>query len=173
MSVEVAAASHFSESWFTDARDQSLLPNRHARRREIVFAVCLAETYLFEWVLHQLFPGNWAAADAYFPAGSRRSVYDKWQEIPAKLVVDGRLPVAPDLGGPHGADWLRLLDLRDWLIHAAVSRPRVRVDHNLPMSSFDAELESLAPGWALGVVVERMRRLHTAAGTPPPEWLPV
>jgi hypothetical protein len=36
--------------WFSDAVDQAGQRGHGCRRREIVFAVCAAETYLFEWV---------------------------------------------------------------------------------------------------------------------------
>jgi len=170
--AKLAAASHFSDRWFADAREQSRLPGQDARRREILFAVCVAETYLFEWVLHEVFRDDWDGATKFFPESARRGVHEKWQEVPKELVADHRLPATPDLGGPHGSDWLKLVGLRDALMHAAVSRPRVRMgDDPAPMTTSSGELEALAPGWALGVVVDRIHRLHSAAVTPPPSWL--
>ncbi len=35
-----------------------------------------------------------------------------------------------------------------------------------------SELDALEGGWAIRVVIERVRRLHVAVGTDPPGWLP-
>ena len=170
--LRLAAASRFSNRWFVDTLEQSRLPGQDARRREIVFAVCLAETYLFEWVLHDICHNDWDSALKYFPPDGRRGVDEKWRQVPKALAADGRLKAAPDLGGPHGEDWLELVDRRDALSHAAVSRPLTRQsDDPTPMVLPSFELEAIPPGWALRIIVDRITRLHDAAGTPRPPWL--
>jgi hypothetical protein len=98
--LKLEAASHFSKRWFADTCEQSQLPGQDARRREIVFAACLAETYLFEWVLHDVCHNDWDSALEYFPPDARRGVDQKWREVPKALVAGGKLKAAPDLGGP-------------------------------------------------------------------------
>jgi hypothetical protein len=45
----------FAKEWFEDALHEAKTGIDHnARRREIVFAVCFAESYLFEWVRDQV-----------------------------------------------------------------------------------------------------------------------
>jgi hypothetical protein len=166
--LKLAVASRFSERWFTDALDQSQLPGPDARRREIVFAVCLAESYLFECVVHDVFPNDWDGALKYFAPSARGGVDQKWREVPKKLFADRKLRAVPDLGGPHGEDWAKLVDLRDALIHAVVSRPVTRqADDPTPLRSPSLTLAGIPPGWALRVVVDRITRFHAAAGSQP------
>src|SRR5919112_3743691 len=45
----------FAPEWFEDALNEAKRGADHnARRREIVFAVCCAESYLFEWVRDEI-----------------------------------------------------------------------------------------------------------------------
>ena len=49
--VELWATASFARAWFSDALEEAGVVNdSDARRREIVFAVCFAESYLLEWV---------------------------------------------------------------------------------------------------------------------------
>jgi hypothetical protein len=82
------------------------------------------------------------------------------------------IPSRPDLGGPHDEDWDRLLDYRNGLVHARASRPKSGAESKEQKPSPELqELDQLGPGWALGVVIERVRRLHRAVGTPVPDWV--
>src|SRR5438067_13660622 len=47
---EIWSAGSFSQPWLRDAYSESKLEGPDHRRHEVVFAVCLVETYLFEWV---------------------------------------------------------------------------------------------------------------------------
>jgi hypothetical protein len=155
--------------WFADAVREASEPGHHARRREIVFAVCLADSYLAEWVIASVGPGG---DRSYLPSGDRRGVTQRWKDIPKDLVRDGVIPATLDLN-VDAVEWRRLVNYRDGLVHANASRPeQLGVDQPewMPMPS-KSELDNLEPGWALGVVVERIRRLHQAVGTDPPTWL--
>jgi hypothetical protein len=85
-------------------------------------------------------------------------------------VRDGLLPRLPAFN--DDANWNRLVDFRDGLVHANSSRPLVPGGGGPkpPMPSKD-DVEALTPGWALGIVVARIRKLHEAAGTAAPDWL--
>jgi len=75
----------------------------------------------------------------------------------------------PDFGGPHGEEWKRLLPYRNGLVHAKASRPATDTDRN---AIHDKKvLDELETGWATRVVVERVRRLHSATKTDPPSWI--
>lgn len=175
--------SRYAGSWYDDALGEAgrAMGDYHARRREIIFAVCCAESYLYEWAYDLLEQSivSFAAEDAiaaYFPRppehGWNRGVSDQWKEVPKQLHQDGRLAALPDFGGPHGEEWRTVVVYRDGLIHAHISQQEIYAPtHEVRPDVTTSDLSGLTPGWALGVVIARIRRLHAAAGTPPPEWL--
>lgn len=163
----------YDRRWHDDAVKEASREGADARRREIIFAVCLAESYLFEWVatvVQREYPGARKAVEQYWT----ESVTKKWKKVPKILSKDGMLRQRPDLGGPRGKEWKRLVNCRNGLVHAkaslAYSPDMDPKDPERPVPTYQ-DLEELEPGWALGLVVERIRRLHEAAGTSPPEWL--
>jgi hypothetical protein len=163
--------NRYAQDWFADAMREGDATGYNARRREIIFAVCFADSYLAEWLVGDI-GLDLTTSRAYLPAHDKRGVTDRWKEIPKELVRNNVIPAAPDLGGPHGEEWRRLVDYRDGLVHANASRPQTtnQPPELEPMPS-RPELEELEPGWPLRVAVERVRRLHAAAGTSPPDWL--
>ena len=169
-------APHWFRDALREARTTDTGPDaRNARRREILFAVCFAESYLFEWVRDEALNRKFGSLEKCFPTrpedgwGSTR---DRWKVILRELQKDGVIPARPNLGGPHGEDWNRLLDYRNGLVHAGASRPKggAQSEEQKP-SPEPQELDQLQPGWALGVVIERVRRLHAKLGTAEPSWL--
>jgi len=157
--------------WLADALREAGESGHDARRREITFAVCFADSYLAEWVIADV-DLDFERSREYLPARDKRGVTDRWKDIPRQLLADGVIGAIPDLGGPHGEEWRRLVDYRDGLVHANASRPETAglPPEWMPMPS-KSELDELEPGWAVRVVVERVRLLHKAVGTDPPEWL--
>lgn len=163
--------------WYADTKGETEQLGYDARRREIVFAVCLAEAYIVEWVLtdvtkRQMDDWQQFLSDLF----SRRSPHElglreKWEEIPRlageKLSISGQ----PDFGGPHGEEWKRLTNYRNGLIHALASLPHVAGEPSPLTTPTKSDLDALEPGWALGVAVERIRRLHEWSGTPLPDWM--
>src|SRR5688572_19399966 len=143
--------------WFADALREAGEKGHNARRREIVNAVCFADSYLSEWAIADLGLDLQQSRD-YLPADDRRGVTDRCKQIPRALKAAGVISAAPDLGGPHGEEWRRLVDFRDGLVHANASRPETTglAPEWMPMPS-KSELDELEPGWAVRVVVERVR----------------
>jgi len=120
----------FAPEWFEDALHEAKTGTNHnARRREIVFAVLCAESYLFEWVRDEVLDGRRdfeklvIHLNKYFPPGSREGVRDKWKDVPKKLKNDNFIPAVPDLSQPYWRAFRRLVDLRNGLVHARASRP--------------------------------------------------
>ncbi len=145
---------------------------RHARRREIIFAIAFAESYLFEWVRDDVLRGSSDELPRYFPAGVHRGPDTKWKAVLAHLERDDRIQLNPDLGGPRGEQWQRLIDYRNGLIHAAASRPDsdTQSEDLRPVPQV-RDLAECPAGWALSVVAFRARKLHAASGTAMPRWL--
>lgn len=163
----------FAPHWFADALSQvSPAADRQARRKEIIFAVSCAESYLFEWVRDDVLKGDHHVLERYFPVNNHRSVHDKWRDIPKQLKGDGRILEAPNLGGSIAwQDFQDLIDFRNGLLHARASRPETPdlPTPHLPVPSM-RQLDGLTSGWAAGVVRRLILELNTAAGTRPPTW---
>ena len=161
--------------WYADAVPQVQEAGRAARRREILFAVCCAESYLFEWVLNDILgmrKDRFEKIFEYFPLESKKSITQQWKEVPKQLRSEGLISGVLDMSDFHGPDWHRLIKYRNGFVHASASRPvsASAPDTPAPVPTI-TDLEGLVPGWALGVVVQHIRRLHDAVETPVPEWL--
>jgi hypothetical protein len=89
------------------------------------------------------------------------------------LKADGLMPAIPDDGDAHGSDWHTLLTYRDGLVHGSASGPETSGQpKGVGPTPSVSDLDGLCPGWAVRIVAERIRRLHSAAGADPPEWVP-
>ncbi len=85
-------SDNFAQDWFADAVRESKIPQDHnARRREIIFAVCFLESYIFEWTRQML---NSDELNNYFPLRHkpRRNLRAKWDKIPKDLYTDKKIP---------------------------------------------------------------------------------
>jgi hypothetical protein len=163
----------FAPEWFDDAvREAQIGLEHHSRRREIVFALCAAESYLLEWVRDEVLNRDFQKLNRYFPPGKWRSVSEKWKEIPKQLFDDGLIANLPNFNDPYWEKWLELIEYRNGLIHARSSRPETAsiAEKEKPIPS-KTTLDNLQAGWALRIVVELIKQLHKAAGTSPPSWL--
>jgi hypothetical protein len=162
----------FAPEWYRDAQEQAQFSDHTARRKEIVFAVCTAESYLLEWVRDTVLARDFKALDAYFPPAVKRPILEKWKEIPKRLREDGRIPGTPDLGGSTWSDFRKLIDFRDGLVHARSSRPETAglPEESLPLPS-KSELDNMEPGWALRTISRLIADLNAAAATDDPDWL--
>jgi hypothetical protein len=119
-------ADSFAQDWFADAlREARTGIDPGAVRREVIFAACFAESYIFEWTRSKI---PIEELTNYFPPRPRRDrdpqyrrrLQDKWQEIPKELFKDKKIPVAPNLKLRRLA---KLLQYRNDFVHAAAGRP--------------------------------------------------
>ena len=98
-SVKVWAYYNFSHEWFDDALNEAQNGRNHnARRREIIFAVCFAESYIFEWVRDEVIRRDFDKINDYFKPGSNKGVFEKWKDIPKQLTSEKLICAAPNLG---------------------------------------------------------------------------
>ncbi len=170
----------FASEWFEDALHEAKTGTNHnARRREIVFAVLCAESYLFEWVRDRVldrsdFVKLVKDLNKYFPPSGKEGVREKWKAVPKKLKNDGLIPAVPDLKQAYWSDFIELVEMRNGLVHARASRPETvqQPQKEKPLPS-KGDLDQLPSGWATNVVVELIKNLHRSVGTPPPSWLVV
>ena len=117
---------NYAEEWYRDAVAEARSGGGHdARRREIIFASCFAESFIFEWARDKL---QVEEINDYFPperrfdgdSQYRRDLKKKWKEVPKELYKAGKIGTQPNL---HLIRFAEILRYRHGLIHAAASRP--------------------------------------------------
>jgi hypothetical protein len=169
--TELWIAASWAAGWFRDALAdaQHAKGDVDARRREIVFAVCCVESYLFEWTRGLVGPRE---IERYFPQGRRLGIREKWKQVLGELATDKKIPGAPSFGGSDWAEFVTLVEYRDGLIHASASRPTSPSNPGAtpPVPPVDV-LQDMEPGRPVRVVADLMRSLHTAVGSETPHWL--
>jgi len=157
----------FSRDWLRDAYAESQREGPDHRRREVLFSVCLVESYLLELVRDVILRMDIDALQFYFPAGRRLGIEEKFKEVLKHLHKDGRVAGTPNFGGRVWADFVRLVRMRDGLIHASISRPISINTENAPY----CELSGLTAGWAMGVAQSLLIAMHEAAKIEAIVWL--
>ena len=163
----------FAPDWLGDALTEARSgPGHRPRRREILFAVCFVESYLFEWVRDDILKREYNRLEKYFPTDDRTGVRERWKEVIKSLHADDLLPALPSFGDPSWSDFRTLVTHRDGLVHAKASRPDAATlsKEQKPVPDMHT-LDQLAPGWPVRTVVALVKNLHAAAGTLPPAWL--
>jgi hypothetical protein len=172
-------AASFAESWFHDAlREARCAPRCDGvndsildyRRREIVFSAGLAETYIVEWLRDEVFKRVYAKLGAFFRRARMPNLREKWETKFVDPIFEKNGKPPPCFG--DDSEWEKFVSMRNGLIHAKASRAKSRVQpkERNPEPHY-RDLEQLKPGWALKLVVDRIRKLHDAWGTAPPAWL--
>ena len=172
-SLTVWRSYSFAPEWYADAVNEARKgKDHHARRREIVFAVSSAESYLFEWVRDDILQRNFNELNDYFPPDEKRPITEKLKEIPKQLKKNGHILSVPDFGGQSWQNVRDLVSYRNGLLHARASRPETNglPEKSMPVPS-KGLLEGLDAGWATNVVRTLIIELHEAVGSAPPDWL--
>ena len=159
----------FAPEWFADAAREAERSGYGARRREILFAVCAAESGIVEWVRDAILERNCDDIAAFFPPSEKRGVLEKFKAFPKELARQGRIKASLDCGGAEFRAFQQLVQFRDGLVHAAASRPD-RPDLHRPVPT-KYELDDLPPGWATNVVRDLLRKLYADTGTKAPSWV--
>jgi hypothetical protein len=166
----------FAPEWFKDALSEARTSqDHHSHRREILFAVCFVESYLFEWVRDEVLSREFNELGKYFfHPGKPPGIRERWKTVIKQLEGNKKILKAPSFGYSDWNDFVKLVNYRNGLVHARASRPET----NSPISQAYAppepsktELGQLQAGWAVSVVVALVRHLHDAVGTPAPDWL--
>ncbi len=172
-------SANFAPEWFQDALSEArrTTQDRNARRREIVFAVCFVESYLFEWVRDEVLDRRDFEQllrnlnRRYF--NSKEGVKDRWKKVLKKLEKDGLIRAVPDFNQKYWRDFVDLVDMRDGLVHALSSRPGTdpHPAGTLAPHPSIGFLDQLQAGWATNVVITLVEHLHHVVGSTTPTWL--
>ena len=169
LSATIWSKQNFAESWFRNALNEAHGEDLDAKLREIVFAVCFAESYLVEWVRDEICRGSLGKLADYFPSGSKMGAMQKWKKIPKQVLPNG---IDWDGNKQYWRDWDKLVKFRNGLVHASVSRPHsASQPAEANPKPTPQELHDYPHGKATKVVFELVRELHEAADTNPPDRL--
>lgn len=163
----------FAPEWYQDALHEAKVGHDHAsRRREILFAVCCVESYLFEWVRDDVLHRDFTKLSTYFPQRDRIGIRERWKKVIRDVYNDGLICGVPDFNTSSWSDFTSLVDYRDGLVHGKSSRPDT---HALPQSErplpSKPHLDNLSAGCAVKVIDNLIRALHRASRTNPPSWV--
>ncbi len=172
---KVWLADSFSEDWYKDTLHEVQTGKDHnSIRREIIFATCFAESYIFEWARQNL---QIEEINDYFPPAPRfkndpryrRTLKEKWNQIPIELYEADKITVEPKL---DISELETLLKYRHGLVHASASRPASssQPKKTKPFPSKDM-LKKLQPGWAATIVAKLVINLHQSIGTSVPSYV--
>jgi len=163
----------FAPEWYEDALNEANAGTGHrSRRREILFAVCCVESYLFEWVRDEALNRQFSDLPKYFPYDDRRGIRERWKEVLRAVHSDGLIKDLPEFGKSYWAEFRSLVDYRNGLLHGKSSRPHTDIleDDQGPLPSKD-DLDEIEAGWAVQVIAQLIVELHVVAGTAKPDWL--
>ena len=170
----LSVAANYSEDWYTDAcAEVSNSANSNNKRREIVFAACFLESYIYEWVRN--YGANYIIK--YFSTTAKnadgkcytRKLKNKWKYIPPEMAKE--LGVAKDvkldLSGLG-----TLIVLRNGFVHAATSKlyNAFTVKEAQPVPSQE-QLGLIKSGWAASVAENLIISLHEQIDSNAPGYL--
>jgi hypothetical protein len=151
----------FAKAWFEDALNEVCHRiDIESRRREIIFAVAFAESYLVEWVRDDILEKDFKKFNHYFPINKKISAADKWKEIPKQLCKDNLLRETPILEATFWVNWIKLINYRDGFIHAVTSCPEdLEILRKKELSKIH-KMSKIKSGWATHVVIELVVTVH-------------
>lgn len=173
--VTVWQSDNYAEDWYRDALAEARAGGDHnERRREIIFAVGFAESFIFEWTRRKL---EIDEINDYLPSKPRfkndpryrREVAKKWKMVLQDLHEAGKIKIVPKLNRSRLRELFRY---RHGLIHASASRPATEGQSakNRPFPR-KKDLKALKSGWAVSIVFDLISELCDQLGEPKPEYL--
>ena len=171
----LSVAANYAEDWYADAlAEVNDSENKKNKRREIVFAVCFLESYIYEWVrnygtnyLAKYFTDTAKNFDGEFYTNGLKN---KWKYIPPEIAneLGEAKDIKLDLSGLG-----RLIKLRNGFIHAKASKlynsSTKKKDQPVPtQEELDNNINS---GWAVSVAENLVISLHEKMNSDAPIYL--
>jgi hypothetical protein len=93
----------FASDWLSDAKSEAATPlSAASRRREVLFAVCFAESYLYEWVRDRVLERDFARLAGFFPTGIAGGFGIGGRRSQGSLRPRVLSLARPTLADPHG-----------------------------------------------------------------------
>lgn len=170
--VELWKYGTYAHAWFADTTREASLGSDQAQLREIIFAVCTVESYLFEWVRDEALQHDFKRLNRYFPPGLRIGIEERWWRVINLLYEDKIIPRVPNKGENYWKEFAKLVDFRNGLVHGRASRPDTAglTEAEQPEPTAEQLLQK-GRGWAVKVVTDVITKLHEAVSTSPPNWI--
>ncbi|MFW6116639.1 MAG: hypothetical protein ACOC6F_02835 [bacterium] len=170
----ILVEANLAKEWFGDAVGEAKRETEDALgsiRREIVFAVCFAESYIFEWAREVAGPTE--VIEHFRFEEPFETVKEKWKGVPVRLHDAGLTATKSE----PSIDWGQMGEVtkyRDGLVHGAASIPAGLTSEEgeapEPKPAL-SELRRRGRGWALAAVLNVVGQLHQQTNTPLPEYL--
>lgn len=159
-----------AQDWFEDAWAAARAPGLRARRHEVVFAVCFAESWLYEWVRDVVLPrrlhGQFDTGDGFElvnktfrPEDRNMGIRERWTAVYGRLKADGLVQRPLNYKKAQQSAWNKLAELRNGLVHGETSRPYIQGEPGQPKVTHD-DLARTAPGWAIETATQHAMRLR-------------
>lgn len=184
-SARVMLSSSWAQNWYEDALNEVVTAKTESDtnfvRREIIFAVCFAESYLLEWARDIAFRGNTdekiILIKKYFRIEGYEGLTDRWKRI-IKEICSKELKISPpNFGESFWSEWVKLVDFRSGFSHGRESIPYGTdpPDKDIYRITSPGEAAGLKVGWATRNVFNLISKLHevtdSATGEKSPSWL--
>ncbi len=157
----------FAPDWLMDARAEARKNGLSSRRREIVFAVCFLESYLYEW-LRDNFLSRGKGFRTYLPP-QFQGISERWKFVVKELYKEGLIHRAPDFGHEDWHKFTELVRYRNGFVHGLASVPEG--DAAIPPVPLPGVLDAWRPGEAVSRAIQVVKHLHRTVEMPEPEWL--
>ena len=180
-SIELLITSSFAQDWLDDALMEAKKENSLAnKRREFIYAVCFAESYIFEWVRDNIFSDRlYDLIDFFTHRVTKNGIFfkgvkAKWKTTIEQLYQDGKIRTENFVDEKQNSVWkdfCDLLDLRNSIIHSNLSIPQRTSEAELIKNlRTKNDLDRRVVGWATGVVINLVKRFHEETRTKPFDW---
>ena len=171
----LSVAANYAEDWYSDAlAEVNDSANRKNKRREIVFAACFLESYIYEWVrnygtdfLAKYFSDTAKNIDGeYYTKGLK----NKWKYMPPEIANE--LGVAKDLELDLSGLG-RLIKLRNGFVHARASKLYNSFTNkkDRPVPTQEELDNNIKSGWAVSVAENLVISLHEKMNSDAPSYL--
>lgn len=163
-------AAPFAEDWYLDALNEARTDNGYnSRRREILFAACFAESYLFEWIRKIVQIGE--IKDYYPESEKHKGPKWKWKNLPKRLHKARKIDISHNYK-LNSEELKKLIDDRNDLVHANVSWPTpINNPQEEKLLLTKEDLTERKPGYAVNIVYDLVVKLNKACGLQPPDYL--
>ena len=166
---ELWVSENYARDWYQDALDEAHPGSGpDARRREILFATCFAESFIIEWARNKL---TVKPINSLIRKVDGCSLRKKWETVLQELHGGGKIKKCPRLK-PQLDRLAELVKYRNGLVHALGSRPAndKQAPQNEPFPR-KKDLQSLPAGWAVQIVFDLVSELCNRTDERVPTYL--
>jgi len=172
-------AANLAKEWFADMvreAERQTEDDIGAIRREIVFAACFMESYIFEWA-RDVAGMDKVVEHFRLKKDDYETVKDRWKEVPVRLhkkMPEKELIASESEFCIDWGDMGLVTKYRNGLVHGKASIPnglKRAEDGPPPPEPTLRDLLQKGQGWALESVLKVVGQLHEQTGTPVPEYL--